>query len=181
MARKRSGSTGRPDTRSSSRTLARLTMCTHLAATSEKLWPAACTIFGRPAQLRLHVGGDELLDQLAPERRRELAARHLLAVAEDGERLGRVVEPGLERRQPLVAHQHQEVDLRQVPRRGGIEPSRAVLDGIGAVEGQRLARGERHPLQRLRREPLDGIAIQRADVRTFELRHLGRPAIFRSD
>ena len=57
-------------------------MCTHLAATSEKLWPGGVHDLGRPAQLRFHVGGDELLDQLPAERRRELSARHLLAVAD---------------------------------------------------------------------------------------------------
>ncbi len=56
-------------------------MCRHLAAVSEKLWPCGKNDLRRPAQLRLHVGGQELLDHLASERGREPAARHLLAVA----------------------------------------------------------------------------------------------------
>jgi hypothetical protein len=39
---------------------------------------------GCPAQLRFHVRGNELLDQLPSERRAELAARYLLAIAEYG-------------------------------------------------------------------------------------------------
>ena len=40
----------------------------------------------------------------------------------------------LQRRQALVAHQHQEVDLRQVRRLLGIEAPGAVLHRVGAVE-----------------------------------------------
>ena len=104
----------------------------------------------RPAQLGLHVAGDELLDELAADPAGQLPARHLLAVAEDGQRLGGIVELRAQRRQPLVAHQHQEIDLGQVPRRVRVEAARPVLDGIGAVERQRLAGRQRDLLQRAR-------------------------------
>ena len=71
---------------------------------------------GGAAQLVLHVGGEELLDHFAANGRAQVAARHLLAVAQNRQRLGRVVKARLQRRQALVAHQHEEVDLRQVRR-----------------------------------------------------------------
>ena len=95
---------------------------------------------GRPAQLRLHVGGDELLDQLPPQRRVEPAPHHRLAAARDGERAGGVVEAAPQRGQALVAHQHEEVDLGQVARGIRIEPAGTVLDCVSPVERQGLAR-----------------------------------------
>ena len=130
-----------PSVRSSSRTLARLTMCTHLAATSEKLWPGACTIFGAPAQLRLHVGGDELLDQLAAERRRRAgrappACRRARWSASRSRRRTCVCS---------VASRSSRISIRKLilGRCRGASGSKrpgAVLDGVGAVERQRLAR-----------------------------------------
>jgi hypothetical protein len=117
-----------------------------------------------PAQLSLHVSGDELLDELAADTVRQPPARHLLAVAEDGESLRGVLEYGSQRRQPLVAHQHQEIDLRQVPRGVGIEPARSILDGVGPVEGEGLAGGELGFVQLFRRQALDRVAVQRFEL-----------------
>jgi hypothetical protein len=46
----------------------------------------------RPAQFGLHVARHELLDELTPDAAGQLPARHLLAIAENGQRLGGVVE-----------------------------------------------------------------------------------------
>ena len=115
----------------------------------------------RPAQLGLHVGGDELLDQLPAERSVELPAHHRLAAAHNGERAGRIVEAAPQRGEPLVAHQHQEVDLGQMARSVRIEAAGPVLDGPGPVEGQGLTGRQLDALEPLRRQPLDGIAVER--------------------
>ncbi len=52
-----------------------------------------------------------------------------------------LIERRAQGREPLVLHQHQEMRLRQIGRRGGVEPGRPVLDGIEPVAGQRLAGG----------------------------------------
>ena len=117
---------------------------------------ARSTMCGAPAQLRLHVGGDELLDHLPAERRAQwpratcLPSRKMVSVSVASS--NRVAQRG----QPLVAHQHQEVDLRQVRRCSRIEAAGTVFDRIGAVEGQRLRRHEQHARSGLRRKPLTG-------------------------
>ena len=95
---------------------------------------------GRAAQLRLHVGGHELLDELPTNRRRELAARHLLAVAQMVS-----VSVASSNLVASVASRSSRISIRKLILgrcRGafGIEPPGAVLDGIGPVERQRLAR-----------------------------------------
>ena len=92
----------------------------------------------RPLQLPLHIAGDKLLDDLPAELRRQRALGHLLAAAADGEHLRRIVEIGFERREPLIPHQHQEIDLRQIARIVRVETARAVFDGISAVAGDGL-------------------------------------------
>ena len=154
-----------PHVRSSSRTLARLTMCTHLAATSEKLWPGGVHDLGRPAQLRLHVGGDELLDQLAAERRR---------------RAGRA-PPACRRARWSASRWHRRTGRSVASRSSRISIRKLILgrcrgapDRTGPARSRWHRRGrraglpgrQRDLLQRLRRQALDGIAIQRADART---------------
>ena len=73
----------------------------------------------RALQLARHIAGDELLDHLAAELGAQIPARDLLAIAENGQRLRVGVELRLQRGETLIAHQHQEIDLGQVPRRCG--------------------------------------------------------------
>ena len=56
-----------------------------------------------------------------------------------------------------------------MPRRLRVEPAGAVLDGIGAVERQRLAWAQLYALQRLRREALDRVTIDAGDVHAARL------------
>ncbi len=83
-----------------------------------------------------------------------------------------LVERAPERRQPLVPHQHQEVDLGQVPGCGGVEAAGTVLDGPGAVEGNGLAGTQDHAPHRLGGEALDGVAVESRDVGLWLIRHL---------
>ncbi|MDG9696043.1 hypothetical protein QC281_39040 [Streptomyces sp. DH17] len=92
-------------------------MDTTLRATSEKLWSPG-------GGLQIAAGDD-------------------LAVLPDGQAVGGVLEPAVEGCQPLIARQHQELDLRLPLGLFGIEPARAVLDGIAAVGGQGLAGPQR--------------------------------------
>jgi hypothetical protein len=130
---------------------------------------------GRPAQLGFHVGSKELLDHLPPERGCELAPRDLLAGAHDSQRLRRVVEVCRQRCQALVAHQHEEGDLREMARIVLIEAAGAVLDGVGAIERHRAAGFQRHPRHGLRTESLDRITIERGDRRCCWSGHAARP------
>ena len=56
-------------------------------------------------------------------------------------------------------------DLRQIPGAAGSKPDRAVLDGVRAVERQRLAGRQRDAAQRLGRQALHRVAVDRLDFR----------------
>jgi hypothetical protein len=105
----------------------------------------------RSPQLGFHIGRQELLDERTPDGRRELATGYLPAVAQQGERFGAGVEPSRQGGQTLIPHQHQKMNLGQVLRVVGVETAWAVLDSIGAVEGYRLARLDRHGVELFRR------------------------------
>ncbi len=111
-------------------------------------------------QFARHVASDELLDHLAAQLGGQVTARNLLAVAENGQNLRIGVETRIQRGEPLITHQHQEIDLWQMPRRLAVEAARPVLDGIGAVKGDRLARLKTHACQRLGRKTLYRVAIK---------------------
>ena len=67
--------------------------------------------FRRPAQLRRHGAAEKRLDREPSLLGGEVAARQLAALAADDQRVRRIVVARVERRQPLVFHQHQEVAL----------------------------------------------------------------------
>ena len=75
----------------------------------------------------------------------------------------RLVVVGAQRRQPLVAHQHQEALLGEIGRRGGVETAGAVLDGIEPVGRQGRADRKGRARQRLRRQPLHRVAVNGVD------------------
>ena len=110
-------------------------------ATSEKLWPGACSTFGGPRSSSAQKPR-RMLDRGAALRRAQIAARGLAAFVLDRQRVARVVEAGAQRRQPLVLHQHQKAHLRLIARRRRVEAGRAVLDGIEPVARHGLADGE---------------------------------------
>ena len=89
---------------------------TTLRATSEKLKPGACRTRGGSAQLVGAEPREERLDRGAALRGAEIAPRRLVPGAGDDEGAARRVEPGLERGQALVAHQHEIVRLGLVAR-----------------------------------------------------------------
>src|SRR5258707_5315635 len=93
----------------------------------------------------------------------EVATNDLAALPMDSERLSGVIEARLERGQPLVAHEHQKVDLRQMGRMGRIEAARTVLDGVGPVEWKRLTRLQVDAIEGLGRQPLDRVAVNASD------------------
>jgi hypothetical protein len=89
----------------------------------------------------------------------QIASHGLRIVVADGQHIAGIVEPGLERGETLVPHQHQEPDFRKIFRVGGIETGRAVLDGIAPVGRERLADAEGRRLKCLGRKAFDRIAI----------------------
>ena len=60
----------------------------------------------------------------------------------DNERVALLVIVGAQRRQPLIAHQHQETLLGKIGGGGGIEAARAIFDRVEPVGGQGLPDGE---------------------------------------
>ena len=116
---------------------------TTLLATSEKLWPSACRIFGGPRSSSAQICGEEVFDRGAAVGGAQVAAdrsaRQCVIVS-----MWLVwSKRGAQAREPLILHQHQEVRLRQIGGRRGIEAGRAVLDGIEPVAGDGLARAQR--------------------------------------
>ena len=125
---------------STAATEARLMMDTTFLATSEKLWLAR-TEFGRTAPWAARAIHSRNSRRRTPRSRRGLAAcasrrGRPRGLRLDDERVGRLVIVGAQRRQPLIAHQHQETNFGEVGGGGGIEAAGAVLDGIEPVGGQ---------------------------------------------
>ena len=81
----------------------------------------------------------------------------------DGQAMRGVVESGAQPRERLVAHQHQVGDLGQVARHGLVEAGGAVLDGVEPVGRQGGADGQMGSVKRLRRQPLNRVAINGVD------------------
>ena len=98
-------------------TEARLMIETTLAATSEKLWPSACSTFGGPRSSAGMKRRKNASIASRPSSVREVAARGLAAVVADDERVASRRRSGCRScGQPLVAHQHQEAGLGQIAR-----------------------------------------------------------------
>ena len=146
-------------------------METTFLATSEKLWPLPERTFGGPLIAPAIAGREEPLDGGAAFGGFEIALRGDRAVLADGQDIARIVEMGVQRRQPFVPHQHQEIGLRHPFRVGGIEAAGAVFDGVAAVGGQRLADAQRDARQRFRGQALDGIAVKAGDLGGLARRH----------
>lgn len=107
--------------------------------------PCAEQHLGRPAQLVRAIGGEKPLDRRAAVFGAQVAARGLAAIPYDPQRVARLVVIGAQRGEPILAHQHEEADLREIGRRGAIEAAGAVLDGVEPVgrqgrTGRQLAR-----------------------------------------
>src|SRR5262245_407446 len=73
--------------------------------------------------------------------------------------MGRVVVMGVEPRQALVAHQHEEADFGEIGRRRRGETGRPVLDGIAAVGRDGFPGLEPGAGQPFGRQALDRVAI----------------------
>lgn len=116
-----------------------------------------------PAQFFLHIGREEIFERLAAFIAHQIGHQNLAAVERDMERRCGIFIARLESGQPLVAHQHEKLDLREVLWRGGIEIMFAVLDGKGPVGRKGAALLKRRTRQRLGREPLDGVAVETDD------------------
>jgi uncharacterized protein (TIGR02594 family) len=118
---------------------------------------------GRPAQVHGAVMREELFDRRAPFRCPQITARGLAAFPPDGQGIAGLIKVGAQRCQPFIAHQHQEALLGEIGGLFGVEADRPVFDGVEPVGGHALARRQQSARQRLRRETLHGIAVERLD------------------
>ena len=110
-----------------------------LAGDVRKTVARAFEHFWRPLDLAGIGGGEELLDRRPALGGFEVALGRDPAVVADRQDVARIVEMGLQRRQPFVPLQHQEMRLWQPFRLGRVEAGGAVFDGVAAVGQQRLA------------------------------------------
>ena len=89
--------------------------------------------------------------------------RHELAFALDRQRHHRIVVMRREAGQRAVAHQHQELDLRQMRWRRGVESRGSIFKREQAVARKMAAFDEMGRIQRLGRKALDGMAVEADD------------------
>ena len=150
---------------SMARTLARLMIETTLRATSEKLWPGLVSTFGGPLIWPANRTEKNCSIAARPCGGFEVALGRDRAVVADGQHVAGIVEMGLQRRQPFVPLQHQEMRLCQPFGFRRIEARGAVFDGVAAVGRKRLARAQGRAVERLRGEAFDGIAVDTGDFR----------------
>jgi hypothetical protein len=113
----------------------------------------------RPAQFVGTERRKPRFDGGAAFRHPQVPARYFCAVFADHEHLRGVVEAGVEPGQPFILHQHQEPLLGQVAGRRRVKTSGAVLDGVAAVAGHRVARTEHGGGERFRRQALYRVAV----------------------
>ncbi len=100
----------------------------------------------------------------------------MLVSRRDRQLAARGVEPGSQLRQLFVAHQHDEMGLREPFRVLRIEAGRRQRDREAPVVRQAFARQQRDPLQALGAQPLDRIAIDRGNRRRHRAASLARLA-----
>jgi hypothetical protein len=74
-----------------------------------------------------------------------------------------VIKAGVQRGQPFVPHQHEVAHLGLVPWRPRIEAGRAIFDGIDPIARDGLAGRQGGARERLGREALHRIAVNRLD------------------
>jgi len=91
---------------------------------------------GAAPQFLFHVGGHEILQCLAAFFAHQVRGQLLFAVLGNVKRRCRIVEAGLQLRQPFVTHQHQKLDLGKMLRVFRVEIMFAILDGKGPVPGK---------------------------------------------
>ena len=111
----------------------------HLAGDVRKTVARAGQHLWRALDLAGEAGGKELLDRGPALGGFEIALGRDRAVVADGQDVARIVEMGLQRRQPFVPLQHQEMRFWQPFGLGRIEAGGAVFDGVAAVGRKRLA------------------------------------------
>ncbi len=132
-----------PTAFSSSATLARLMIETTLRGTSEKLWPSREQHLGRSAQFIGKIFREKRFDRRAPFRSSAGRLARPLFVLADRQRMAGVVVVAAQRRQALVAHQHQEAGLREniaaLPGRSPIGPFSMAYAGRPAGSGRASA------------------------------------------
>ena len=87
---------------------------TTLRATSEKLWPLACRIFGAPRSSSAKERGEEVFNSHAAFIGAQIATRGFALTVLDAQHVARLVKRRAQRGEPLVLHQHQEMLLRQI-------------------------------------------------------------------
>ena len=112
---------------------------TTFLATSEKLWPSPSEHLGRPAQFVGAIFRQEAFDRRAAFRCAQIAARGRAPLPMDGQGMACLVVIRMQRRQPLVAHQHQKALLGEIGGRRRVEAAGAVLDGVKPVGRHGLA------------------------------------------
>ena len=128
-------------------------------ATSEKLWPGACSILGGPRSSSAQKPAKKCSIAARPSGVRRSPRAASRAVLSDGQRMAGVVKAGAQPRQALVAHQHQEAlfrtDRRARPgrsRKGRSRWHRAGRPARSATAKLRRGRG-------LGRKPFHRIAV----------------------
>src|SRR5215467_12991997 len=104
---------------------------------------------------------EELLDAVPAIARAQVTLHGRAAVEFDGQRMARVIKAGAQRRQALVAHQHEIARLRLMARRLWIKARGPVLDGVEPVTWHRLARRQGCAGKWLRRKAFHRIAVDR--------------------
>ena len=88
---------------------------------------------GWPAQFLRHEAAEERFDRQPPVLAAQVAASRRAAFPLDRQRMARLVIVGVQRGQPLIAHQHQEALLGEIGRPRRVEAAGAVLDGVEPV------------------------------------------------
>ena len=120
-------------------------------------------------QRPLHCVAEEVPEELryqpAPLRLGNLSPQHNLAVFDDRQSPAFRVEAGLQPRQLLIAHQHDEMGLRQPFRVLRIEGCRPERDRETPIVRQAFAMRQRHTIHFLGAQALYRVAVDHADGR----------------
>ncbi len=134
-----------------------------MAWTGQDLW--------RPLDRPGKAVGEELLDCGPAFSGFEIALGRDGSVPADGQDMARIVEMGLQCRQPFVPLQHQEMRFWHPFGFGWVEAGGPVFDGVAAIGKQRLAGAQRGARQRFRGQAFDGIAVDTGDLRGWGRGH----------
>jgi hypothetical protein len=113
----------------------------------------------RPARPAAHEGFEEALERVQTGGALDVGVDLAPAVVVDGQPPEVVIVGDPELGQALVPHQHQKAALRQPFRSLGIERRPGSGEREFAIERQPPSGRNGHPLERLRRQALDRIAV----------------------